>query len=179
MFIIKPELTKCNNCRWSKCSATGITWSLPNLRDCRRLFEKTGLTASWDLGEVGRTCLLKPASSSMAVRRSTSPAWAPCSIWTSETCATLTLKSCFLGHLPLQRVKVPVEEENSIHPWAMRQSINTRFTHSPPTSGPTFTKEPSHRRLWKFSKICFCPLDNLSFGTLRPCYFSLPISKTK
>ena len=49
MFIIKPELTKCNNCRWSKCSATGITWSLQNLRDCRRLFEKTSLTASWDM----------------------------------------------------------------------------------------------------------------------------------
>ena len=89
---------------------------------------------------VGRTCLLKPASSSMAVRRSTSPAWAPCSIWTSETCALLTLRGCFVGHLPLQRVKVPVEEENSIHPWAMRQSINTRFTHWPPTSAPrTFT----------------------------------------
>ena len=88
----------------------------------------------------GSTCLLKPASSSMAVRRSTSPAWAPCSIWTSKTCASLTLRSCFLGNLPLQRVKVPVEEENSIHPWAMRQSINTRFTHWPPTSAPrTFT----------------------------------------
>ena len=154
MFIIKPELTKCNNCRWSKCSATGITWSLQKSKRLSTTLWKDQShsilrSGRYPLRGVGRTCLLKPASSSMAVRRSTSPAWAPCSIWTSESFVTMTLKSCFGGDLSLQRVKVPVEKKDSIHPWAMRQSIDTRFTHSPPTSAPrTFTNTDYDFVLW-------------------------------